>query len=370
MKTLLIFLLLTVTFISNAQDLALARLDGKYGYINREGEMVIDNQFVNAASFSDGLAAVMKDDKWGFIDRTGEMVIAPLYSRVKRFDSGIAVVVKDEEWVYIDKEGNVITNFPQTDKLYDFVEGRAIIRRGDNVGIINNKGEVIVEPVYQEIKDYSDGYAKAQRYDRWGFIDKDGEVVVDLDYDDVGDYNGEAIWARKGEVFGIIKNNNFNPLKDVNRMWDFNDKGITYAQKGDLVGFINTDGEWIIIPQYDKARAFVNGLAPVYSDREWGYIDLEGNWVVEPKYRDAEVFSESGLAPVKVKRWGFINASGKMVISPEYDITAGGFGLFKFEEKGFIDGLSRVKTRKGWGYLDTEGNLLGDQWYENLELFK
>jgi hypothetical protein len=82
------------------------------------------------------------------------------------------------------------------------------------------------------------------------------------------------------------------------------------------------------------------------------------------------VFSESGLAPVKVKIWGFINTSGEMVISPDYDITAGGFGMFKSEEKGFIDGLSRVKTREGWGYLDTEGNLLGDQWYENLELFK
>jgi len=370
MKTFLVFLLLTTIFISNAQDLALARLDGKYGYINRDGEMVIDNQYLDAGSFSDDVAAVMKDDKWGFIDRTGEWVVSPVYNRVKRFDSGIAVVLKDDKWIYIDKEGNQINNFPQTDKLYDFYEGRAIIRRGENVGIINNKGEIIVEPEYQEIKDYKNGYSKVKKFDRWGFIDKAGKVVVDIDYDDVGEYNGNAIWAKKGEVFGIVKDNNFNPLKDVVEIWDFNDEGVTYAQKADLVGYINTAGEWIIIPQYEKARAFVNGLAPVYLDREWGYIDLEGNWVVEPKYRDAEVFSKSGLAPVKIKKWGFIDTTGKMVISPDYDITAGGFGLFKFEEKGFIEGMSRVKTREGWGYLDTEGNLLGDQWYENLELFK
>ena len=45
---------------------------------------------------------------------------------------------------------------------------------------------------------------------------------------------------------------------------------ITYAKKNDKIGFINKKGEWIIEPSYDKARAFVNGLAPVTNDKTMG----------------------------------------------------------------------------------------------------
>ena len=91
--------------------------------------------------------------------------------------------------------------------------------------------------------------------------------------------------------------------------------------------------------------------------------------VIEPKYRDAEVFTEDGLAPVKEKMWGFINTTGKEVIPLEYDITAGFAFLAGNDSKGFIDGLARVKTKKGWGFLDKNGKLLADKWFQNAEPF-
>ena len=60
-----------------------------------------------------------------------------------------------------------------------------------------------------------------------------------------------------------------------------------------------------------------------------------------------------------------------MVISSQYDISAGGvFSLFKDDEKGFINGIARVKNEKKWGYLKPDGQVLGNQWFENAELFK
>jgi hypothetical protein len=132
---------------------------------------------------------------------------------------------------------------------------------------------------------------------------------------------------------------------------------------------VNAKGEWVIQPQFAKARGFVNGLAPANVNGLWGYINTEGNWVVQPVYPDAEIFSKDGLAPVKVKLWGFIDATGKMVISPNYDITVAGFQVFNFNQKGFINGLARVKSSKGWAYIDITGKVLGDRWYQNVELF-
>ena len=49
--------------------------DGKWGFANTSGDVVVEAQFDSAKSFSEGLAAVCKDEKWGFIDEKGELVI-------------------------------------------------------------------------------------------------------------------------------------------------------------------------------------------------------------------------------------------------------------------------------------------------------
>ncbi|MEQ3662004.1 MAG: WG repeat-containing protein, partial [Flavobacterium sp.] len=62
--------------------------------------------------------------------------------------------------------------------------------------------------------------------------------------------------------------------------------------------------------------------------------------------------------------------NGKLVIPTHYQITAGGFGIFRKEEKGFVGGLARVKKDKKWGFLKPDGAVLGGQWFENAELFQ
>jgi hypothetical protein len=70
------------------------------------------------------------------------------------------------------------------------------------------------------------------------------------------------------------------------------------------------------------------------------------------------------------KLWGFIDKSGKLVIPMEYDISIGMFGFLQSgSEKGFQNGLARVKKDKQWGFIDENGNVLG-MWHENAEVFK
>jgi hypothetical protein len=62
---------------------------------------------------------------------------------------------------------------------------------------------------------------------------------------------------------------------------------------------------------------------------------------------------------------------GKLIIPTQYAITAGGlFSVFKHDDKGFISGLARVKKDKVWGFIKPDGSALGNQWYENAELFQ
>ena len=91
MKKLVSILLLLVQF-ANAQELALVRKDGKFGYISKSGEFAIQPKYKTAKNFSEGLAAAEDNGKWGFINPKGEWIIPATFDDAKYFDSGICVV--------------------------------------------------------------------------------------------------------------------------------------------------------------------------------------------------------------------------------------------------------------------------------------
>jgi hypothetical protein len=96
-------------------------VDGKWGYIDRKGDWVIEPRFDAVSPFSQGLAAVMLLQDYdgisdfetkGYVDRTGAIVVPLQYSEASEFSGGIArVVFRDAQSgapSYIDKTGKVI----------------------------------------------------------------------------------------------------------------------------------------------------------------------------------------------------------------------------------------------------------------------
>ena len=89
-------------------------------------------------------------------------------------------------------------------------------------------------------------------------------------------------------------------------------------EKDDLYGFADKSGALLISPKYGLAKAFREGLAPVYVSGRWGYIDSEGNMKIEPQFWDADNFS-NGIAAVHLKGgWGYVDRGGKLVIQPQF----------------------------------------------------
>ena len=74
--------------------LAKAQKDGKWGFIDRSGKVVIPFKYDWALWFSEGLCAVQETNKYGFIDKTGKLVIPFIYDRTNLFNEGLAVVKK------------------------------------------------------------------------------------------------------------------------------------------------------------------------------------------------------------------------------------------------------------------------------------
>lgn len=90
--------------------LAYYEVDGKYGFINIRGEVVIPASFDEPCYFHSGFACVAKringEYKFGAINTDGTLVIPYLYQSNFEFDNGIALVEKDGKVGLIDPYGN------------------------------------------------------------------------------------------------------------------------------------------------------------------------------------------------------------------------------------------------------------------------
>ena len=59
----------------------LSKKDGKYGYIDKKGNVVVEYIYDDAKELNKyGFAAVKKDNLWGAIDKEGKVVIEPTYN--------------------------------------------------------------------------------------------------------------------------------------------------------------------------------------------------------------------------------------------------------------------------------------------------
>ena len=95
-----------------SQGLAAVQRDGKWGYIDTKGRLVIDYQFDSAEKFSEGLAFVVQNKKRGYIDSSGKMVINLDKATGYPFTNGIAYVMTNpQDWGYLNKDGDYIWRF-------------------------------------------------------------------------------------------------------------------------------------------------------------------------------------------------------------------------------------------------------------------
>jgi len=65
-------------------------------------------KFEDAGVFSEGLAQVRSNGKWGYINTEGQIVIPATFDGATPFRNGMALTALEGKWHYIDREQKVV----------------------------------------------------------------------------------------------------------------------------------------------------------------------------------------------------------------------------------------------------------------------
>lgn len=124
--------------------------DGLFGYIDYNGNVVVEPQYKDAKDFSDGLASVMKDKLYGYIDTKGNLVLDHKYLLAQDFNDGLTCVCDDytvmtKNMYIIDKEGNKMFDVNKYQFVYGFMGGICYVEDANGeCGVINKEGKLII----------------------------------------------------------------------------------------------------------------------------------------------------------------------------------------------------------------------------------
>jgi hypothetical protein len=101
--------------------------NGKFGFINQKGDVIIPPKFRDLGTFVDGLAPARLDGTFGFINTEGVFVIPPIFDYATDFSEGFAKVWQNGKLYFINKEGQKLWNLDIKDAT-NFENGISMVR--------------------------------------------------------------------------------------------------------------------------------------------------------------------------------------------------------------------------------------------------
>lgn len=244
------------------EGLTRVKINGKWGCIDRNGNVSIRVEFEELGVFQEGFARAKENGKWGFIDHRGNWKIEPLFERADPFEKNsfgvYSIVACSGKSGLIDREGKWILE-PVYDKIHPFFkEGFFMVKMDGKYNFIDSSGKLLSDTGFEKGFPFDNGVAVVKKIGgQWGTIDIYGDWIVK-------------------PVFRSVKETPKGEDKDGER--DIFDTVLGYGLKTDCL----TPQDLIDGPLFDETGAFGMSLIPVKAGEKYGFIDCEHKWAIKP----------------------------------------------------------------------------------------
>lgn len=361
---------------------------GKWGYINHTGKEVIacsipkqfdvcidredygfyrDNGYIR--NFSEGMVPVAKETsgakhnyeralKWGYMNKEGKLVVDYIYDEAADFSEGLAWVANEEFQGFIDKQGNKVLDgakyyVPDAGMLnYMFKNGMACVVKMDDegnakYGYINKQGQEVVPCKYDAANPFSEGKASVGVYK-----EENAEALFPYVYSYI-DTEGKVLFS----------------CKEGLKAGDFHEGMAWVTADAQQYGFIDTTGTQVIPLRYytdevampkfiaDFNEGYtVSGMEDYVGMETFTVYKLMDKMMVRPSFKVEGPVYEGVALNSDNKKFGFIKPDGTQVVPCEYDYTPSCVaGDMISSSYRFNEGVAAVRKNGKWGYIDLNG---------------
>ncbi len=294
------------------------RQDGKYGVMNKNGDIVIHPEYTNVIIPNPKKAIFICYDE---------------NNQTKVLNQNNEQIFSEYEQIQPIRLKNIASNLMYEKNLLTYVQD-------EKIGLINLDGEEIAEPIYESIEGlpYKEGELLVQLEGKYGVINNKGNNLVDTKYDQIAvdNYTTEEDGYKRA---GYIVSNT--------------------TENGYRYGYVDINGNVLLEPEYTEVSRIINIkdndniYLIVAQNGQYGVVKNQEQ-IIENEYQSISYNSESNtLTLEKTKRYGIATLEGKVVIPVEFSqIDSTGKYIYATD----VDGNVEVYQEDG-NPADVESNV-------------
>ena len=320
--------------------------NGKWGMIGTDGTVLFEDEFKDEpTSVMNGRFLVKNgNDLWEIYKAEAKPEkVGEEYLQIADFTSYVTPAVKKNERIcLIDVNGNVKATLEKANNknivsCTAFSYGYAVREtEDDKYGIIDTKGNVVIEAKYDAATPISSGkfcVLTRKNIDEpvtVKILDAGGRNILEMKVGDGQKYtdidpkmctdkylavctsvDGEFQWG----YLDYSKNVVVKPSSKIRGLGGVSGDNFIYYS-GDSYGVMNFDGEVVLRAKYDNLVWGDEDMLIAYdSDSNYSIVNLEGDKLTKEQYLDILPFYDGKHAAVRVddNSWGFIDKKGEEI---------------------------------------------------------
>ena len=360
---------------NNIDKLALIRFanrEGKVGYCNLEGNIILEPQFdssfdkyfyqestnnLEECTTERGMAVVSLNGKQGIINTRGEYILEPKYKQVALWSDGIAAIKSikyhtDDVWEWSEytyalydyngslkldnqkiEHGSDVASYPNWDTSWFSCDAKFVDTSDVYIKTLYINGKIYGN-VMGGFYHFNDNYKlfNCMGDDQTHIINKVGEVLaLPIILQDTSCLFDNVIGTKVSSWKSTIIN------LDTRKILSFDEYKEIYVMSDDRILVKNNDSTYTFLDKalspaisrrFNKAHSFCNGSAAVYNGNFWYLINTQGEQI-SANYEDlAPLVEYSGLYTVMNEdKYGIIDAFGNIVVELKYELPNNGWQL-------------------------------------------
>ena len=295
------------------------------------------------------------------------------YSYYTSYENGKFGVINNEGENVIEPQYDEIVLIPNNEKpvfvcTYDVNDQEGTYK----TKVVNEKNEEILSG-YEKIEAienydskqniwYEDNILRVMQDGKYGLIDFEGNKVLECDYDEIlalTSVKNEFLVKKAGNV-GLIneKGQTIIPTqyKEILTLKEKYTNEYIIVNENNKYGIISTSGAVLIEPKYEEVK-YVNtsDSFAVKEDGVWKlYSVVNKGFIIEDGYDDIVEVKNGNITVVKNGKYGIITSNKEEKIAPQYDDLKYAFSIYYIAKKDDKYGIINLENEeiKPFEYLN------------------
>ena len=287
------------------------------------------------------------------------------YSYYTVYENGEFGVINNDGEIVIEPSYDEIVSIPNNSKpiflcTYDVNDAdgtyktKALNEKNEEILVGYDKIEAIDNYDSKQNIWYEDNILRVSKNGKYGLIDFNGKEVLACDYDDIAALKGvnSNIIIKKAGNVGLVneKGQTIVPVqyKDILTLKEGYKNEYIVVNENDQYGVISTSGAILIEPKFEMVK-YLNSssMFAVKESGVWKLINTEdGSTIIDGGYDNIVEARTDSIVVVKDGKYGVINTNKEEKIAPQYEDLKYAFSIYYIAKKDGKYGIINLENQE------------------------